>query len=70
MSRRYGRVENSPGATLNEMLIVHRDQVFGLLAERSGLGHVEPGERMNESDDLVMSLEKPDVQNGLAHERR
>lgn len=69
MSRRYGKVERSPGTTLNEMLIVHRDQVFGLLAERSGSNQIEPGERMNETDDLVMSLEKPDVQDGLAHER-
>ncbi len=65
MSRRYGKVESSPGSTLNEMLIVHREQVFGLLAERSGLGQVGAGERVNETDDLVMSLEKPDVQNGL-----
>ncbi|KAF7509230.1 hypothetical protein GJ744_008290 [Endocarpon pusillum] len=69
MSRRYGKVERSPGATLNEMLIVHRDQVFSLLAERSGSNQIEPGERMNETDDLVMSLEKPDVQDGPAHER-
>lgn len=69
MSRRYGKVERSPGTTLNEMLNVHRDQVFCLLAERSGLRQVEPGERMNETDDLVMSLERPDIQNGLAPER-
>ena len=64
MSRRYGKVERSPGTTLNEMLIVHRDQVFCLLAERSGLNQMESGERMKETDDLVMSLEKPDVQDG------
>lgn len=68
MSRRYGKVERSPGITLNQMLILHREQVFAWVAERIGLGRAdEKGTGVTE--DLVMSLEKPDVQNGLAIDR-
>ena len=67
MSRRYGKVERSPGATLNEMLIMHRSQVFAWLAERTGLDGAEK-EASEETEDLVMSLEKPDFPNELAHE--
>jgi Arb2 domain len=69
MSRRYGRVERSPGTMLNEMLVMHRDQVFAWVAEKTGLDHTESEEGVHVTEDLVMSLEKPDIQNGTAYER-
>jgi hypothetical protein len=72
MSRRYGKVERSPGTTINEMLIMHRDQVFAWIAERTGFERDDveeemkvPDADMNIAEDLVMSLEKPEVKNGL-----
>jgi histone deacetylase 6 len=70
MSRRYGKVEKSPSKTLNEMMMLHRHSVFAWVAERVGLdatGSEEGTTRVTE--DLVMSLEKPDVENGSVHER-
>jgi histone deacetylase 6 len=69
MSRRYGKVERSPGTMLNEMLMLHRHAVFAWIAEKTGLEQAgfEEGTRVNE--ELVMSLEKPDFHNGLIDER-
>lgn len=67
MSRRYGKVEKSPGVTLNEMLMLHQQEVFAWIAGRTGL-EVERGEERKEGDDLVMSLENADVDNGVAEE--
>jgi Arb2 domain len=69
MSRRYGGVVQSPGTGLAEMLILHRQQVFAWVAERTGLDDVVPEEETQPAEDLVMSLEKPDIQNWLADER-
>jgi len=69
MSRRYGGVEQSPGTRLAEMLILHRQQVFAWVAERTGLDGAVSEDERQPADDLVMSLEKPDIQNWLADER-
>lgn len=68
MSRRYGKVERSPGVLLNEMLVLHRDAVFAWIAEEAGLQAVGSEEETLRTGDLVMSLEKPDIQNGLMGE--
>lgn len=64
MSRRYGKVERSPAITLNAMLMRHRHEVFAWIAERTGL-QLQVEERTKEAGDLIMSLENPDVQDGL-----
>ena len=65
MSRRYGKVQQSPGTTINEMLVLHREEVFAWVAAKTGCSLIEPPE-VKVSEDLVMSLEKPDIHNGLA----
>jgi hypothetical protein len=62
MSRRYGKVEKSIGTTLNQMLALHRDDVFSWIAERARLGDTEEEKQSLKAEelDLVMSLEKPD----------
>lgn len=68
MSRRYGKVSRSSGTTLNEMLMIHKEQVFAWIAsktEMDGVG-VEPGgavavkKSQGPEEVVVMSLEKPD----------
>jgi hypothetical protein len=65
MSRRYGKVQRSGGTTINEMLILHREEVFAWVAAKTGFSHIE-AEEVKVPEDLVMSLEKPDIHNGLA----
>ena len=65
MSRRYGKVQQSPGTTINEMLILHREEVFAWVAAKTGFSHNEL-EEVKMAEDLVMSLEKADIQNGVA----
>ena len=73
MSRRYGGVQKSRATTLNEMLSLHSEEAFDWIADRAGLGadsqqdeaRLETGGVMV-AEDLVMSLEKPQEQNGIA----
>jgi histone deacetylase 6 len=68
MSRRYGKVERSPGTMLNEMLIMHRDEVFEWVAQKTGLDRIKSQEGLKVAEDLVMSLERPESQRGLGRD--
>ena len=57
MSRRYGKVERSRGSTINEMLLLHREEVFAWIEEKMRLDYMEP-EEAKATEDLVVSLEK------------
>lgn len=68
MSRRYGKVERSPGTKLNEMLLLHRDEVLAWVTGKVGLDSMAFEEGTKVAEDLVMSLEKPELYNGIAEQ--
>jgi hypothetical protein len=70
MSRRYGKVSRSAGTSLNEMLMLHEEQVFAWISAKTGLDGLDSGAAVTATasgvkavkgrEELVMSLEKPD----------
>lgn len=61
ISRRYGKVIRSSGVTLNEMVKMHEDEVFDWILRKSGLDDPRSRLATKGTEELVMSLEKPEI---------